>query len=251
VLEGILGDILTTPIITALIGVGGVVVGALITWGVQIRLLGQRIAADKGLAESKFEFEKELAEKRFSYDRELAERKFAQESEQLVYKRQFELGEGVLADAYRFRDLVRDARNPGSFGGEGTTRKPEKAESEEVKETKDMYCVPVERLRRDGEFFAGFFAKQFVATAQFGPEAKQSFDIFTQVINRIVLASGMLITMVDEPSFDDHKVKDELLDDLWAGRAPALGREDKIEAQIEQTVTTLQTICPSVLEKTA
>ena len=210
-------------------------VGALITWGVQTRLLGQRIAADKGLAESKFEFDKELAEKRFSYDRELAERKFAQESEQLVYKRQFELGEGVLADAYRFRDLVRDARNPGSFGGEGITRKPEKAESEEVKETKDMYCVPVERLRRDGEFFAGFFAKQFVATAQFGPEAKQSFDIFTQVINRIVLASGMLITMADQPSVDDHKSKMNCLmiygrvgHQLWAERTKSKRKSSRL-----------------------
>jgi hypothetical protein len=245
-----MGDTLTTPIITALIGVCGVVVGALITWSVQTRLLGQRIAADKGLAENKFEFDKQLAEKRFSYDRELAERKFAQDREQLVYKRQFELGESVLADAYRFRDLVRDARNPGSFGGEGTTRKPEKPESEDVKETRDMYYVPVERLRRGRDFFAGFFAKQFVATAQFGPQAKQSFDIFTQVINRIMLASGMLSTMVDQPSLGDHKVKDELLDDLWAGRAQALGREDKIEVQIEQAVTTLQTICRSGVERT-
>lgn len=180
----------TVQIFTAVAGLGGVAAGSLISWGVQASLLGRRIAADKGLAENEFEVDKQLAEKRFSYDRELAERKFAQEREQLAYKRQFELGEGVLADAYRFRNLVRDARNPGSFGGEGTTRKPEKAESEEVKETKDMYYIPVERLRKDSEFFAGFFAKQFVAAAQFGPAAKQSFDIFTKVIQRISWCLG-------------------------------------------------------------
>jgi hypothetical protein len=61
----------------------------------------------------------------------------------------------------------------------------------------------------------------------------------------------MMITMVDQPSVDDHKVKDELLDDLWAARAQALGREDKIEAQIEQAVITLESVCRPVLERTA
>jgi hypothetical protein len=249
---GDVGDALGTgQIITALTGVGGVLVGSLISWGVQTSLLGRRIAADKVLATDKFEFDKELAEKRFRYDRELAERKFAQEREQLVFKRQFELAESLLADAYRFRGLIRDARIGGSFGGEGTTRKSEKEEPQQVKEAKDMYYVPVERLRRDGEFFAAFFAKQFMATAQFGPKVKESFDIFSGVINRIMLASGMLNTMVDQPSVGDHKVKDELLDDLWAARARALGREDKIEAQIEQAVATLESVCRPVLERTA
>jgi hypothetical protein len=48
-----------------------------------------------------------------------------------------------------------------------------------------------------------------------------------------------------------EKIKDELLDDLWAGRAQALGREDKIEAQIEKAVATLEAICRPVLETTA
>jgi hypothetical protein len=89
-----------------------------------------------------------------------------------------------------------------------------------------------------------------MATAQFGPKVKESFDIFSGVINRIMLASGMLNTMVDQPSVGDHKVKDELLDDLWAARARALGGEDKIEAQIEQAVATLESVCRPVLERT-
>jgi hypothetical protein len=93
-------DVLGTgQIITALTGVCGVLVGSLISWGVQSSLLGRRMAADKVLATDKFEFDKKLAEKRFSFDRELAERKFAQEREQLVFKRQFELAESLLADA--------------------------------------------------------------------------------------------------------------------------------------------------------
>jgi hypothetical protein len=60
---------------------------------------------------------------------------------------------------------------------------------------------------RDGEFFAGFFVKQFAATAQFGPRAKESFDIFIKVINSILTASDMLIAMVDQSSLSDDKTK--------------------------------------------
>ena len=59
----------------------------------------------------------------------------------------------------------------------------------------------------------------------------------------------MLITMVNQPSVNDQKVKDELLDALWLGRAQAFGREDKIEAQIENAVTTLAAVCRPILER--
>ena len=84
------------------------VVGSLISWGVQASLLGRRIAADKGLAKDKFD-----------YDKELAERKFALEKAQLIHKRRFELAEALLADAYRFRSLMKYARSSVSFEGEG------------------------------------------------------------------------------------------------------------------------------------
>jgi hypothetical protein len=228
-------------------GVSGVVsvVGFLVSARTARSIQAERLAFDKQQAERKFDVDKDLAEKKFIYDRELAERKFAQEREQLVHKRQFELAESLLADAYRFQGLIRDARMRGSFGREGTTRKSDKEESEDLKQAKDMYYIPVERLRRDGEFFAAFFAKQFSAAAQFGPKAKESFDIFKDSMNSIFIASGMLITMADRPSLDDQTVKANLLTDLWGGR------EDKIEPQIEKAVTTLEAICRPVLERTA
>ena len=45
-------------------------------------------------------------------------------------------------------------------------------------------------------------------------------------------------------------MKDELLDKLWASRANALGRQDKIETQTEKAVTILEDICRPVLERT-
>jgi hypothetical protein len=137
----------------------------------------------------------------------------------------------------------------GSFGKEGTTRKAESEEPEGAKETKDMYFIPVERLQRHGEFFAGFFAKQFTATAQFGPVVKESFETLAKALNEVYLSSSLLISMVGQPSINDYKVKDSLLDDLWRGRAEALGREDKIELQIESAISNLEIIFRPVLEK--
>jgi hypothetical protein len=57
--------------------------------------------------------------------------------------------------------------------------------------------------------------------------------------------------MVDQLSVEDPKVKDECLDVIWANRARVRDREDKIEAQIEKAVTTLEAVCRPVLEKTA
>jgi hypothetical protein len=234
-------------------GVSGIVsvIGLIVSTRTAHAIHTEKLDFDRDQAAQKLAFDERLADNKFSYDRELAERKFAQEREQLVYKRQFELAEGILADAYRFRGLIRDARISGSFGGEGTTRKSEREESDHVKQMKDMYYIPIERLRRDGEFLAGFFAKQFTATAQFGPKAKESFNIFMEVTNNIHIASGMLITMVDQPSVSDQKVHDQLLDDLWTGRAQAFGRDDKIEARIEQAVKNLEDICRPILEMTA
>ena len=77
------------------------IVGFMVSARTNLSIHSQRLVFDENQAERKFDFDKELAERRFSYDSELAERKFAQEREQIVYKRRFELAEGLLADAYR------------------------------------------------------------------------------------------------------------------------------------------------------
>jgi hypothetical protein len=218
-----------SQIITALFGLGGVVVGSLISGGMQASLLGRRIEADH----------------------KLAERRFAQEREQIIYKRRFELAETLLADAYRFRGIIETARNGGSFGEEGKSRKPAEREAEDVSETKNMFFIPVERLQKNGDFLGEFFAKQFAATAQFGSKARESFDIFGKAISDIYIASGMLITMVDHPSLNDQKVKDELLDVLWAHRAQVFKREEKIENLVEKAIANLEAVCRPILEQTS
>jgi hypothetical protein len=217
----------SSQLITALFGLGGVVVGSLISWGVQASLLGRRIEADN----------------------KLAQRRFAQEREQVIYKRRFELAETLLADAYRFRTVIRGVRVSGSFGGEGKSRTAEREETKETIKKKNIFYVPVERLERNNQFLGEFFAKRFAAAAQFGPRVTEGFNLFNTVTNDIYVASEMLIGMVEQQSPNDANTKDELLDILWANRAPAFGREDKIETQTEKGVAILEGICRPVLEQ--
>jgi hypothetical protein len=64
----------------------------------------EKLAFDQKLAERKFEFEKELAERWFKYDRDLHD-----------HKRRIELAEEVLADFYKAREILLEARSPGSI----------------------------------------------------------------------------------------------------------------------------------------
>jgi len=226
----------TGQIITALAGFVGVVVGSLISWGVQASLLGRRIEADKGLAKGKFEF-----------DKELAERKFSQEKAQLIHRRRFELADALLADAYRFRDLMRYVRSSVSFEGEGETRKSIEAEPESTKRTKDNYFVPIERLQRESEFISAFMAKEYAAHAHFGPEATQAFGLFRQSVRRVQTASGMLIETVGMPNNNPEFVH-EMRGDLWERDASVRKKDDEVARQIEDGVTLFEGFCRPVLE---
>jgi Calicivirus putative RNA polymerase/capsid protein len=76
----------TPQVMIALIGFGGVVIGGLITWGVQTQLAKRKFAFDKDLAERQFAHNKELADKKFTSDKDLADRNFAQEKAQLIHR---------------------------------------------------------------------------------------------------------------------------------------------------------------------
>ena len=131
-----MGNTLAATIITALAGLSGVVVGSLISWSVQARLLVLRIAADKELAEQKRSDELQLAERKFDYERDLH-----------AHKRRAELAEQVLVDFYRFADLIREIRSPGGFAGESDERP--RVENETLAEASklDAYYVPLAEFK--------------------------------------------------------------------------------------------------------
>jgi len=195
----------------------------------------------------KVDSDRELATKKFEFDKELAQRKFDQERAQLIHKRQFDLAEALLADAYRFRDLMAYVRNGFSFGSEGETRKPRVGETEDEKRMRDNYFVPIERLQKEGEFVSGFMTKQHTALAHFGPDAAKAFQLLGEALNGVQTASGMLVHMPRD-SENDRDFIDQMRGEIWANYAKVRNKEDEIGKKIEEGVSLFENLCKPFLE---
>ena len=139
-----MSDTFWTPqVVAAFAGLGGVLLGSLISWGVQAQLLGRRIQADDNLAERKFEFDKELAGRKFEFDKQLsahkldadtalAEKKVQLDAALADRKRRQDLAEQVLSGFYQVRDAVRAIRAPLTYQEEANARPQVEHELAEV-----------------------------------------------------------------------------------------------------------------------
>lgn len=225
-------DFWTPQMVAGLTGFGGVVIGAMITWFSQ----DKRIDADERLARKKFEF-----------DKDLAQRKFDQERAQVIHKRRFELAETLLADAYRFRDLMRYVRSGFSSEGEGETRKGNHEESDSLKRLKNSYFSPVERLQKHNDFVAGFMVKRHTALAYFGPEAAKAFQLLNEAIADVQTASEGLIEIAGESGNHAQEIK-RLKADLWIGHSRVRKEADQVNKKIEEGVALIEKVSKPVLE---
>lgn len=225
------------PAIVAAIVSGAIsIIGMFVNRNTTIAVNKEKIDADLNLAEKKFDF-----------DKDLSNRKFELEKAQLVHKRRFELAESLLADTYRFQELMRYVRNGGSFGGEGETRITENNETDNEKRMKNSYFVPIERLQKENDFNGSFFSKQYAAQAQFGTEMAQAFMLFSQVIIEIRTASRMLIEGVGRYN-EDLEFTNHLLEQIWAGYSTVRKKEDVIAKKIIDGIAIFEKLCKPVLE---
>ena len=208
----------------ALGGFVGAIVGGLIAWAAQGRLLGKRIQADE-----------DLAERKFKYDRELHD-----------HKRQFELAEILLTDAYRFRALISFARNGISFGSEGESRQNQ-SESEAVRRLKNSYFIPIERLQKQSEFISNFHSKQYSVQALFGNDISKAYEKFGLAMNAVQVASQMLIETAEWPNNDPILIK-KMRCDIWERHATGRPTADEITQYISEAVLQFENLCRPSLE---
>lgn len=178
--------------VPALTGFVGVIVGSLIAWGVQARLLGRRIKADEALAERKFDYDKKLAERKFDFDNAIAERKFKYDRELHDHKRKTELAEQGFIAFHEARDAFVWVRSPASFAGEGTSRKPAPGETATQQERRNTYFIPIERLNRDRALFAKLQSLRYAFAAHFGESAIEPFRAISDVHNHIQSSASVL-----------------------------------------------------------
>lgn len=226
--------------VTAAAFVSGIIsiVGMFVNRATIVRLHQEKLASDAELAERKFKFDKDLARERFSYDRQ-----------QAVFKRRFELAEQVLADAYRFRDLMKFVRNGAAWEGEGESRKLAGHESESIRRLRTNYYVPVERLNNNSEFISAMMARQTTCHAHFGAEASQAFDKFNMAIRKVRISSSSLIQNTNELETNENvkSFMEELRCDIWEPLGIHAGK-NQIGKEIEEGVALVEKFCRPILE---
>ncbi|HEV2161197.1 MAG TPA: hypothetical protein VGR52_03025 [Stellaceae bacterium] len=213
----------------AITGLVGALVGSGISAFTLRRTHRERLTADRELAQQRAKADIALAEKKLSLDRGFE-----------IWKRRTAFAEDVLADFYQARDVISAARSPGSFEGEGSTRKRADWEQESDSSTLDAYFATTERLVAKREFFAQLYARRYRFMAYFGAEAVKPYDDLHKIYVEVVIAVRMLI--------DTYRNRDQ--GSLPAGHSRwkkviwDIGSEDDvIRPRLDQVVAAIEAIC--------
>jgi hypothetical protein len=165
-----------------------------------------------------------------------------------IGKRKAELAEDVIADFLEAKDIIRDARLPGSTHiDEGNTRpKTENETPDETKQYNVYFCVK-ERLSKRSEFFARLVARKYRFIAHFGTTAAKSYDDLVAILNEIDTAVHMLTITHNTVTSPDHEVRNK----TWLATIFGGSDEDKIPARLEAIVTAIEATCrPAIQEVT-
>ncbi|CAH0340393.1 MULTISPECIES: hypothetical protein [unclassified Rhizobium] len=207
-------------------GVSGVitVIGMLVARSTTIGLHREKIESDQVLARQKFEYDKQQA----------------------VFKRRFDIAEQFLADAYRFRSLLKYVRNGAAFGDEGSTRVQQGGEEEQIKRLRDTYYVPTERLNTENEFISAFFARRTTCHAHFGPKAEEAFLLLQEALHRVRVSSSLLVKWATDHDQIDRALTEELIADIWEG-VGELEKKNRIGTDVDRAVALIEEICRPVL----
>lgn len=233
-MEGLIGPAVIAAVVSGLIGL----VVVLINRRTTERLHREKMAGDTALAERKVAADIALAEKKFAFDQL-----------HVVQNRRFELAEAILADAYRFKDLMDYVRNGFSSGSQSSSREPAPGEDADTKHIRDHYFVPIERLQERSEFLGAMMARKYATQSHFGTEAKEAFELFAQGVHRVKVASSMLIEMVGSGN-RDQTLNDKLKCDIWATYGQ-YRKEDEVTALIEKGIALVERISRPALERKA
>jgi hypothetical protein len=109
-----------------------------------------------------------------------------------VGRKRIDTAEEILELFYIARDAISHMRNPGSFQGEGATRKRGSNETEREAEWLDNAYVLIVRYQAHKEEFARLRRLRYRAITYWGTEAAQPFDDFEKIIGELLTASRML-----------------------------------------------------------
>lgn len=162
-------------------------------------------------------------------------------------KRRLELAEEVLALFYEAREAIVNIRNPGGFGGEGSTRQRRDNETEQESRVLDRAFVVVERYKKQETVFNNLRTKKYRFMATFRGSTHVPFDEVTKVLNKIFAASHMLGTFYWRRAERTGLIGEEMADQLRALHEQEaifwiMSENDPITAAVEDAVQKIEQI---------
>lgn len=176
------------------------------------------------------------------------------------WKRKYELAEEVLGLFYESREVIRYVRFPGSYVGEGDSRKQLLNETPEEKKILDRAYVTIERLEKHKEVFNKLRTLKFRFLAIFHDEekAKEPFERLDYIKNELTFASNQLgsrywnkghiarMMRAPEPNreFEFHQTE-EFEKIIWE---QSYGN-DPITAELMAMTCRIEDICKKILSK--
>ena len=234
--------------------IGPAVIAAIIAGIVSVIGLLLNRATIRGMHSERLAFDREQAERRTEAEIVLAEKKAAFDRALVLWRRRYELAEQILPVVYQARDALRYARTRVIMKGEGESREPEASENEKLREAKNSYFVPIERLAKNAKPFGELGALRYASISHFGPESGAAIDTILGIHGQITSIASVLIDLA-EAEFEmnilgarDFKRQqtDPLRQDLWGTRE----RPDEIERKLNDAIATLEaTYRPALSER--
>jgi hypothetical protein len=164
-----------------------------------------------------------------------------------IGKRKAELAEDVIADFYEAREIISEARLPGSIcADEGDTRPKKDDETPEETKQYNVYFLVIERLAKHSDFFARLQAKKYRFIAHFGVEAAKPYNDLRQILREIDTAVYMLIAthkMNKTPERETNHTK-------WWETIFRVADEDSISKRLDAIVTAIEETCRPAIQET-
>lgn len=225
--------------------IGPAVVAAIVSGFVTI--VGNYLSnkSSRAINLEKIDSEKDLAERKFEAEMALAERKFKHEQTLHDYRRTVEFGEDLLSSFYKLKDVTRSIRGPFSFGSEGESRKRRPHENEGEAQLRDGFYVPIARIQKETSFISDLLSKKYRAQAVFGNDVQRAFELTVEVLNKIQIASNMLVENVGQPRQESEFWRG-LEKDIWDTSGP--DKPDELAQKILDAIRIVEKAVRPALE---
>ena len=167
-----------------------------------------------------------LAERKFEYDRELHD-----------HKRRVELAETLLADFYECADVFRAIRSPGSLRNEAAERKHGENESEEESSAKDIYFIPLARIKENSDFISRLISKRH--------RSRAVLEVTRSVKHSAAITLGNMIGRRNDARERNIELVDRCEADIWQG----LADRDPIQPMLDHAIEIAEAVCRPILER--